>query len=321
MYHPWDFADGSDNSDDGIELQNITGSPARCSWPLTHEHWHLRGGVDFDFPGNVTIPANGIVLLVNFDPANAALNADFRSRFGVSDSVPLYGPFSGQLDNSSDTVRLLKPDNLEGTQAPYILVEEVEYQDEAPWPAVADGTGAALQRRVLNAYANDPTNWTAVAATAGAPSPGGTPPVITVQPASQTAIATLTTMLSVTATGSSPLGYQWKFNDEIIPGATSSVLNLVNLQTENAAAQRDCLQHGRSSREFECHGHCALACGDHTAPAECPHLRGARSVGGACADDQLQRDGRKQQHHSLSVAVQTTNLLTPTNIPGATNPS
>jgi hypothetical protein len=235
MYHPRDFADGSDNSEDEyIELQNITGSPVELFLASSPTNtWHLRGGADFDLPMNVTLPANGQLLLVNFDAANAALAADFRSRFSVPANVPLFGPFSGKLDNSSDNVRLLKPDTLEGTEAPYILVEEIEYQDEVPWPAAADGTGAALQRRVLTAYANDPTNWTAVAATAGSPSPGGTAPLITIQPANQNAIATLTAMLSVTATGSSPLGYQWKFNGETIPGATSSVLTLVNVQTEN----------------------------------------------------------------------------------------
>jgi hypothetical protein len=233
MYHPPDRADGSDNSEDEyIELQNITGSPVPLF--LGTNTWHLRGGTDFDLPANITLPANGTLLLVHFDTSNAALVADFRSRFGVPANVPLYGPFSGKLDNSSDTVKLQKPDAPELLEVPYILVEEIEYRDEAPWPVLADGTGAALQRRVLNAYGNDPTNWTAVAATAGSPSPGGTPPVITVQPAGINAIATLNAMLSVTATGSSPLGYQWKFNGQTIPGATSPVLSLVNVQIEDA---------------------------------------------------------------------------------------
>src|SRR5881394_2448083 len=52
-------------------------------------------------------------------------------------------------------------------QVPYILVDLVKYNDKAPWPVAADGTGLSLQRVSPTGYANDPTNWLA-----GAPSPG-----------------------------------------------------------------------------------------------------------------------------------------------------
>jgi hypothetical protein len=43
----------------------------------------------------------------------------------------------------------------------------VNYNDKAPWPIAADGTGLSLQRFSATGYANDPTNWVAAA-----PSPG-----------------------------------------------------------------------------------------------------------------------------------------------------
>ena len=56
------------------------------------------------------------------------------------------------------------------------------------------------------------------------------PPTITVQPVSQTLTQGATLNLSVTATGSPTLVYQWRLNGAIIPGATLSVLSFFNAQ-------------------------------------------------------------------------------------------
>ena len=63
------------------------------------------------------------------------------------------------------------------------------------------------------------------------PSSGATltvngPPVVTSQPASQTAVAGATITLSVTASGSSPLTYQWRREGTNLTGATSASLVL-----------------------------------------------------------------------------------------------
>ena len=63
------------------------------------------------------------------------------------------------------------------------------------------------------------------------PSSGATltvngPPVVTSQPASQTAVAGATITLSVTASGSSPLTYQWRRDGTNLTGATSASLVL-----------------------------------------------------------------------------------------------
>src|SRR5262249_39218435 len=72
MYHPPDFPGAVDDSDDEyVELENITGTPVPLFNPeLPVNTWRLRGGVDFDLPTNVTIAANGFLLVVNFDPAD-----------------------------------------------------------------------------------------------------------------------------------------------------------------------------------------------------------------------------------------------------------
>ena len=61
-----------------------------------------------------------------------------------------------------------------------------------------------------------------------------TAPSITSQPASQTVAVGGTASFSVTATGTAPLAYQWKFNGTSISGATSATYSISNVQTSNA---------------------------------------------------------------------------------------
>src|SRR5207253_1831070 len=56
------------------------------------------------------------------------------------------------------------------------------------------------------------------------------PPQITAAPPSLKAIIGTNVLLSVTATGSAPLTYQWKFNGANITGANGPTLSLTNAQ-------------------------------------------------------------------------------------------
>jgi hypothetical protein len=175
MYHPPDLGGTNDNTaDEFIELFNITSAAVPlfdAAFPTNT--WRLRGGADFDFPQNVTLPGHGYLVVVGFDPAtNAAALTAFRATNGLPASVPIYGPFQGKLDNSGEEVKLSRPDAPQGPGpnaglVPYILVDRVGYTDNAPWPATADGLGSSLQRRRPHEYGNDPVNWKAAAPAAG----------------------------------------------------------------------------------------------------------------------------------------------------------
>jgi hypothetical protein len=234
MYRPPDLVDGTDNSgDEFIELLNITGAAVPLFDPLNPTHpWKLAGGAGYTFPTNVSLNAGEFLLLVNFDPvSDANLLAAFRARYGVAPAVLCFGPYAGKLDNAGEQIEVLKPSTPQPGTVPYVLVDAVDYRDRSPWPAGADGFGLSLQRRDAAQYGNDPANWIAAWPTAAAPnSSDASPPAILVPPASQTLIAYNSASLSVVASGTPPLRYQWRKNGLILPGATNALLTFASLQ-------------------------------------------------------------------------------------------
>src|SRR5207248_8349399 len=110
---------------------------------------------------------------------------------------------------------------------------KVAYANTVPWPPEADGFGLSLQRRDVSQYGNDPINWVAAPpTTAAATSAGGTPPSISQQPQDQAGVAATDASMSVSASGTGPLNYQWRLNGANLDGETNSVLPLNNLRLE-----------------------------------------------------------------------------------------
>ena len=155
--------------DEFIELKSITNGVLplyNAAFPTNT--WRLNG-VGFDFPTNIHVAPNGLVLLVAADPTA------FRAKYAVPSSVPIFGPYPGRLQGGGETLALQRPDapdldtNIGAIFIPFIDVDVVKYDDKAPWPAKADGFGASLERLTPNAYGNDPINWRA---SPNGPSPG-----------------------------------------------------------------------------------------------------------------------------------------------------
>ena len=63
-----------------------------------------------------------------------------------------------------------------------------------------------------------------------------TPPGITGQPQNQTISQTSNATFTVTATGSTPLAYQWRLNGASLPGATGSTYTVASAQPSNAGS-------------------------------------------------------------------------------------
>jgi hypothetical protein len=153
MYHPADS-----NAYEYIELFNRTSSAvALCHSEYSSNVWKLDGAVEFSFPEGTVLAAGECLIISETDAAT------FRGCYSVDDDVTVLGPYDGKLSNSGEDLELTRPGDPEADtgEVPYILVELVEYDDESPWPTLADGGGASLERTDSTLYPNDSSSWMA----------------------------------------------------------------------------------------------------------------------------------------------------------------
>lgn len=84
----------------------------------------------------------------------------FQMRYGAG--LPVLGEFTrGKLDNAGETIAL----SLDSGE----IIQGITYDDEAPWPAAADGEGHSLILKDPRSDPGDPANWAASASIGGSP--------------------------------------------------------------------------------------------------------------------------------------------------------
>jgi hypothetical protein len=156
MYHP------PTNGHEYLKLVNTSGATVALYDTLNPSNIWKVSGIDFAFPPGVQLTAGASLLLVR----DTISPAQFRATYGVPASIDIFN-YSGALDNDGETIVLKKPGRPEAPTGfvPAIMVEQVKYNDNAPWPVAADGGGQALHRISNTAFADDPANWQAAAAT------------------------------------------------------------------------------------------------------------------------------------------------------------
>ncbi len=155
MYHP------ELNETEYVELTNITPETVDLFDALRLQNvWRISGGIDLDFPTGISMRPGEIILITNIEPDA------FRNQYGLEDTIQVFGPWTGTLNNAGERIRLRRPGNpeLDGT-VPFYVVDEVRYEPTPPWPLEADGLGSSLIRSPLSSYGNDPYMW--VASTTG----------------------------------------------------------------------------------------------------------------------------------------------------------
>ena len=130
-----------------IEVYNPTATGVDLS------KWQIRGGVDFEFPVDAELPAGRTAIILRFnpdDPENSRRLAAFEAQYGLADGNYLrFGGYGGSLGNSYDLLQLEQSVALDDNNPDlisFLLMDEVLYDDLAPWPTTADGQGASLQR-------------------------------------------------------------------------------------------------------------------------------------------------------------------------------
>lgn len=130
-----------------VELHNVSGSSVDLSG------WDIDGISGFEFPAGTILPAGGFVILADSATTTAE---EFRSNYGVPASVPIF--VSGfDLGNSGEGLNLEKPNPT--PLEPDILIERIRYNDKAPWPTEANGSGPSLERLPPDSFGMEPLNW------------------------------------------------------------------------------------------------------------------------------------------------------------------
>jgi hypothetical protein len=142
MYNPF----GLDR--EYVELRNVTDAAVSLAG------WTFGDGIDFTFPGGASIPADGYVLVVPIDPAT------FRGTYDIPAGVQIFGPFTGALNNGGEKITLAKPGTPVNGVTPLITVDRINYDNDAPWPSLPDGSGPSVARISATKYGNDAVNWT-----------------------------------------------------------------------------------------------------------------------------------------------------------------
>ena len=159
MYHPVDNADA-----EYIELLNISDSEITLYETNKDASWAMTDGMEFSFPTDapLTLVVGERILLTRSETA-------LRTAYSIPDEVRVFQWTSGALSNDGERLELSNPGDLDiDLIQHFVRVDRVNYQDGAPWPVEADGTGMSLVRLDERAYGNDSANWLAAI-----PTPGG----------------------------------------------------------------------------------------------------------------------------------------------------
>jgi hypothetical protein len=144
-----------------VELVNTSNDPVAL------DAWTLANAVEFLFPQGTTLGPGEALAVVGFDPADGRAAGRFREIYQLDAATPLAGPYTGNLRNGGELVRLMRPIRAGDPSAGLILADEVNYDDMPPWPAEADRGGQSLHRQDAKAFGNFAESWTA-----HQPSPG-----------------------------------------------------------------------------------------------------------------------------------------------------
>ncbi len=248
MYHPADLntnagvlfaADG-----EYLEIFNRSATSVPLYDPRAPTNtWKLDGAVHYSFPGGSSIPARGLLVVVSFNPLARPIQLEaFKAQYGLS-GLTVVGPYSGSLGNKGEKVSLKFPDvaitNTFGEiTVPYVVAEEVSYQDNSGWPSGADGFGYALTRVDPSSFANDPLNWIAARPTPGALPVAVDLPQITQPPVGGAFLVGTPHTLSVKIEGTGAFRYQWRRNGSDLPGATNASLAILSAQVVHSGSYR-----------------------------------------------------------------------------------
>lgn len=126
------------NEDPGLEWIELAN---QMSVNVDVSSWLIEGGVNFRFPTNTVINANGYLVIAS-DPARLA------TMTGITNVV---GPFTKRLSNGGETLRLRNHNHR--------LMDDLTYGDAERWPIGADFPGSSLCKKDRFYSSSPALNW------------------------------------------------------------------------------------------------------------------------------------------------------------------
>jgi sugar lactone lactonase YvrE len=209
------------------------------------------GGALFNSPEGVAVDGSGNIYVA--DSGNDTIR--LITAGGVVTTLAGKAQFSGNGDGTGSAARFANPNGISVDGAGNIYVADTYNSvirkvtpagvvttlagSPGSFSGTSDGTGNAVRFFLPYGIAADSAGDVYVADTENCTIRYGTAPVgpsISIQPLSLTLIAGSDLVLTVGASGSPPLTYQWLFNGTPISGATRSVYVRTNVQTADAGA-------------------------------------------------------------------------------------
>ncbi len=138
----------------GGEFVELFNRSARTPWDLSGLRM-AGSNLSFTFPAGSVVAPGARVLVV-------------RSRTGITDTFGLFpgivGEWSGTLGAVADSLRLIRPPT---GSTPEAVLDRVDYDGVAPWPAGTQGPNRSLQLIDARQERNRPGNWTEATAFQG----------------------------------------------------------------------------------------------------------------------------------------------------------
>ncbi len=194
LYHP------AIGYDEFVEIYNLSGTNVTLYDALFPTNSWKLSGLNYTFSNNVSVPPGGYLLVVPIDPAS------FRTKYAIAPAVQIVGPFPGVLQDSGERLRLERPDSPDTNGTPYLVTDEVRYNDKLPWPTGADGDGPSIQRTAPTLYGNEPLNWFASGITPGATNVFNQSPTVAIVSPTNGASFEVPANILLTASASDPDG-------------------------------------------------------------------------------------------------------------------
>ena len=141
MYHPVT----NEAAMEWVELHN------QMAVNLDVSGWGLQGGIDYTFPVGTIVKAGEYIVI-------ASSPETLEASTGITD---VYGPFSGRISNSGETLELVNNTDR--------VMDSVNYKDDDDWPVAPDGSGASLAK--IDPQSSSPPfrNWSSGYLVGGTP--------------------------------------------------------------------------------------------------------------------------------------------------------